>query len=277
MVGSLAGQRRGRGSESGPIRRAGPGRGGAFPTSGRRGVANVPVLDHEPADAVRSISLSEPASARGERKPDPSADGRGCGMGPVSAILVLSAGREFRGIGRLPSGPLRRIAFSFETRSHESDDLPHRRRGHRDLPGDRGPPAPARLRADRRGFPRPGAVGLHPFQTDPGVGLLIELVAPDSPASKLARAASNTGGLNHLCDATDDIKAAYRLLRDEGRLILQESVPAGSLRRPADRLAFRRGVGPHRTGRASRPRRPGGRHPLSDQPTGSATAPFGAR
>lgn len=64
------------------------------------------------------------------------------------------------------------------------------------------------------------------FLTVPGSNVLIELVAPDGPESKLSRAASRGGGLNHLCFSTDDIEATCRELREDGLFVIHEPTPA---------------------------------------------------
>src|SRR5882757_2229056 len=74
--------------------------------------------------------------------------------------------------------------------------------------------------ADRLGYVARSAVIHDPEQTahvqffslshDP---VLVELVSPAGPASKLSAAAERGGGLHHLCYATDDIEGACRELR----------------------------------------------------------------
>src|SRR5262245_6986957 len=46
--------------------------------------------------------------------------------------------------------------------------------------------------------------------------VFLELVAPDSPKSKLSNALSKGGGLNHLCYAADDIERDLDQLRRDG-------------------------------------------------------------
>jgi methylmalonyl-CoA/ethylmalonyl-CoA epimerase len=60
----------------------------------------------------------------------------------------------------------------------------------------------------------------------PGDSVLIELVAPDGPESKLSNAARKGGGINHLCHSTADIDAACRSLQEQGMAIIQEPTPA---------------------------------------------------
>jgi methylmalonyl-CoA/ethylmalonyl-CoA epimerase len=54
----------------------------------------------------------------------------------------------------------------------------------------------------------------------------LELVAPDAPDSKLARAAKRALPLHHLCYATPAIEAALGRLAAGGALVFQEPVPA---------------------------------------------------
>ncbi len=56
--------------------------------------------------------------------------------------------------------------------------------------------------------------------------MLIELVAPDGPDSKLQSAVKKGGGLNHLCHSTDDIERSCRTLFEQGWIILHEPTPA---------------------------------------------------
>jgi methylmalonyl-CoA/ethylmalonyl-CoA epimerase len=60
----------------------------------------------------------------------------------------------------------------------------------------------------------------------PGDSVLIELVAPDGPESKLGNAVRKGGGINHLCYSTDDIESACRSLRDAGMVIIHDPTPA---------------------------------------------------
>lgn len=64
------------------------------------------------------------------------------------------------------------------------------------------------------------------FLRQPGTDVLIELVAPDGPGSKLGRAAAKGMGINHLCFSADDIEAACEALRADGLFLIQEPVPA---------------------------------------------------
>ncbi|MGP0068107.1 MAG: VOC family protein [Isosphaeraceae bacterium] len=59
-----------------------------------------------------------------------------------------------------------------------------------------------------------------------GDSVLIELVAPDGPESRLGNAVTKGGGINHLCYSTDDIESACQSLREEGMMIIHEPTPA---------------------------------------------------
>jgi methylmalonyl-CoA/ethylmalonyl-CoA epimerase len=54
----------------------------------------------------------------------------------------------------------------------------------------------------------------------------LELVTPDSPASKLTGALKKGGGLNHLCYLTPAIDEDCRRLREAGMFLLQLPVEA---------------------------------------------------
>ena len=64
------------------------------------------------------------------------------------------------------------------------------------------------------------------FLKVPGESVLIELVAPDGPASALSRAVAKGVGINHLCYSTADIEAACAALRDDGMVVIQDPTPA---------------------------------------------------
>jgi methylmalonyl-CoA/ethylmalonyl-CoA epimerase len=59
-----------------------------------------------------------------------------------------------------------------------------------------------------------------------GDSVLIELIAPDGPESKLTNAVEKGGGLNHLCHSTDDIESACRSLRQAGMVVIHKPTPA---------------------------------------------------
>jgi methylmalonyl-CoA/ethylmalonyl-CoA epimerase len=94
--------------------------------------------------------------------------------------------------------------------------------------------APATADHVRRfGCVEEGAVIHDPVQTAfiqflrlPGSPVLIELVAPDGPRSKLSRAVESGGGLNHLCHAVGDIEEACGRLRREGMVLIHPPTPA---------------------------------------------------
>jgi methylmalonyl-CoA/ethylmalonyl-CoA epimerase len=56
--------------------------------------------------------------------------------------------------------------------------------------------------------------------------VLLELVAPDSPGSKLSNALAKGGGVNHVCYETPDIEAACAEMRSNGCGILHTPTPA---------------------------------------------------
>lgn len=60
----------------------------------------------------------------------------------------------------------------------------------------------------------------------PGDSVLLELVAPDGPTSKLNNAVRKGGGINHLCHSTDDIEAACRILSEQGMVVISDPTPA---------------------------------------------------
>ena len=64
------------------------------------------------------------------------------------------------------------------------------------------------------------------FLSVPGDPVLIELVAPDGPTSKLAAAVKKGVGINHLCYSTDDIDAACEFLRGDGMVVILDPTPA---------------------------------------------------
>ncbi len=60
----------------------------------------------------------------------------------------------------------------------------------------------------------------------PGDEAYLELVAPDSPESKLAKAVSYGGGLNHLGYSVERIEEAVSELRETGMAVICDPVPA---------------------------------------------------
>jgi len=74
------------------------------------------------------------------------------------------------------------------------------------------------------------------FLALPGSTVLVELVAPDRPDSKLSGALRKGGGLNHMCYAVEDIDDACRHLRAEAMLLIQPPVPAAAF--PGRRIAW---------------------------------------
>ncbi len=69
-----------------------------------------------------------------------------------------------------------------------------------------------------------------------GDSAFLELVAPDSPSSKLAAAVKKGGGLNHLCYRVSDIEAVVQELNVSGMFTLCEPVPAVAF--PGRRIAW---------------------------------------
>jgi methylmalonyl-CoA/ethylmalonyl-CoA epimerase len=75
-------------------------------------------------------------------------------------------------------------------------------------------------------FHDPVQTALIQFLSVPGDPVLIELVAPDGPASKLSRAVKKGVMINHLCYSTQDIERACEFLRGEGMVVIHDPVPA---------------------------------------------------
>jgi len=64
------------------------------------------------------------------------------------------------------------------------------------------------------------------FLALPGADHYLELVAPDGPQSKLARASKRGLPLHHVCYATPAIEASLRNLAEAGAMVIQDPVPA---------------------------------------------------
>lgn len=64
------------------------------------------------------------------------------------------------------------------------------------------------------------------FLEAPGESVFLELVAPDRPDSKLTKALSRGGGLNHLCYAVPDIEGACSDLIASGLPQIHAPTPA---------------------------------------------------
>jgi methylmalonyl-CoA/ethylmalonyl-CoA epimerase len=75
-------------------------------------------------------------------------------------------------------------------------------------------------------FHDPVQTALIQFLRLPGDSVLIELVAPDGPASSLSRAVRLGGGINHVCHSTPDIEGACRTLQERGMVVIGEPTPA---------------------------------------------------
>ena len=74
------------------------------------------------------------------------------------------------------------------------------------------------------------------FLRVPGDSPFLELVAPDSPASKLASAVRKGGGLNHMCYRVSDIEAAMEKLNSIEMTVLCSPVSAVAF--PGRRIAW---------------------------------------
>ena len=64
------------------------------------------------------------------------------------------------------------------------------------------------------------------FLRRPGDTVLLELVAPDGPQSKLAGALERGGGFHHVCHSTPDIDGACATMRRAGFFLVMAPVPA---------------------------------------------------
>lgn len=64
------------------------------------------------------------------------------------------------------------------------------------------------------------------FLRRPGDTVLLELVAPDGPSSKLTAALERGGGLHHVCHSTPDIDDACEELRRGSFFLISGPVPA---------------------------------------------------
>ena len=79
---------------------------------------------------------------------------------------------------------------------------------------------------DGERFHDPVQTALIQFLKFPGDSVLIELIAPDGPDSKLSNAARKGGGINHVCHSTSDIDEACRTLSEKGMVVIHEPVSA---------------------------------------------------
>jgi methylmalonyl-CoA/ethylmalonyl-CoA epimerase len=64
------------------------------------------------------------------------------------------------------------------------------------------------------------------FLRVPHDGVYLELIAPDSPESKLSAFVKKGGGLNHICYAVEDIESAVLDLRNRDMIAICDPVPA---------------------------------------------------
>jgi methylmalonyl-CoA/ethylmalonyl-CoA epimerase len=66
------------------------------------------------------------------------------------------------------------------------------------------------------------------FAEESPCDVLLELVAPDGPDSKLSNALAKGAGLNHLCYASESIETDCAELRKSGMLLVQSPVSANA-------------------------------------------------
>lgn len=66
------------------------------------------------------------------------------------------------------------------------------------------------------------------FLALPGDSVLLELVAPDGPESRLSRSLKAAGGINHICYEIDNIESAIEVLRGRKFMIIEEPVEAAA-------------------------------------------------
>ena len=64
------------------------------------------------------------------------------------------------------------------------------------------------------------------FLTLPGDSVLLELVGPDGPRSRLSNALKKGGGINHICYSVPDMTVALTALRENGFLVIHPPQPA---------------------------------------------------
>lgn len=104
-------------------------------------------------------------------------------------------------------------------------------------------PKASKLYVERYGYRIASQIIHDPIQTahvqfftgDPS-GMLIELIAPDGPGSKLTNALKKGGGLNHLCYLSENIEQDSADLRAHGMFLLQSPVAAEAF--PGRRIAW---------------------------------------
>jgi methylmalonyl-CoA/ethylmalonyl-CoA epimerase len=64
------------------------------------------------------------------------------------------------------------------------------------------------------------------FLALPGDSVLLELVAPDGPQSRLSNALKKSGGINHICYSVPDIADAASALQKCGCVVIHSPQPA---------------------------------------------------
>ena len=91
----------------------------------------------------------------------------------------------------------------------------------------------ARSYEQRFGYERATGIVHDPLQTAfvqflrlPHERSYLELVAPDSPASKLSNTVRRGGGLHHLCYTCASLEQAIEHLRQTGMILISEPKPA---------------------------------------------------
>jgi methylmalonyl-CoA/ethylmalonyl-CoA epimerase len=60
------------------------------------------------------------------------------------------------------------------------------------------------------------------FLALPGETVLLELIAPDGPQSRLSNALKKSGGINHACYSVPSMDDALTALQDRGYLVIHE-------------------------------------------------------
>ena len=64
------------------------------------------------------------------------------------------------------------------------------------------------------------------FLALPGETILLELIAPDGPQSRLTNALKKGGGINHTCYSVPSLGDALTALQDHGYIVIHEPQPA---------------------------------------------------
>ncbi len=74
------------------------------------------------------------------------------------------------------------------------------------------------------------------FLRQPGANHWVELITPDSEASKLSNALHKGGGLHHFCYEVKDIERAIEVLAADGMMLVGK--PVGAAAFPGRRIAW---------------------------------------